>query len=339
MNELNEIAEVARALCGGAVGNLEEVDGAGNHRVFRVDGRNGSRFALKTYFAGGHDGCERLNAEFGGLSYLWQGGVRSIPQPMAADRSARCALFGWVDGEPVGKPTKADIDTAADFVGDLHALAHEGEGTASLPLAREACLSPDELFRQIAARRSRLAREGAFRGDLAAFLRDPFDDTLSVTWARVRDGLADKGIPQSKDLAEEFRTLSPSDFGFHNAVRGTDGQLVFCDFEYFGWDDPVKLVADFVLHPAMKLTKAHAARFERRATSIFEDDPQFATRLRLLKPLYALRWAMIVLNEFLPEKWAQRAYAKGERDRNAVLRAQLGKAEAFVARVHKEFAA
>ena len=40
------------------------------------------------------------------------------------------------------------------------------------------------------------------------------------------------------------RALSPSDFGLHNALRGQDGQLRFVDFEYFGWDDPVKLVSD-----------------------------------------------------------------------------------------------
>ncbi len=338
MNQLDHIADVARDLCGGAVGSLEEVGGAGNHRVYRVDGDNGNRFALKTYFANGYDGSERLNAEFGGLSYLWQEGLRSIPQPMAADREARCALFGWVDGEPVKKPSASDVDAASDFVRDLLELSRH-EDSAALPLAREACLSADELFRQIAARRARLAREGAFRSDLAAFLRQSFDDTLSVTWARVRESLAREGGAPSTELPQAHRTLSPSDFGFHNAVRGADGHLVFCDFEYFGWDDPVKLVADFVLHPGMGLGKRLAARFEKNTRAIFSDDPQFGRRLDLLKPLYALRWAMIVLNEFLPEKWAQRAYAYGERDRNAVLRVQLGKAEAFVTRVKEEFVA
>jgi hypothetical protein len=46
-----------------------------------------------------------------------------------------------------------------------------------------------------------------------------------------------------------------------------------------------------------------------------------------------------VLNEFIPERWAQRAFAYGDRDRNAVLARQLGKAEGFVDRVKKEIAA
>jgi len=338
VNELSQIADVARSLCGGTVGNLEEISGAGNHRVYRVDGDNGARFALKTYFSGGHDGSARLSAEFQGLSYLWREGLRTIPEPMAADRDAQCALFGWVDGEAVKTPTPADIDAACNFVRSLREIARQGAAN-DLPLAREACLSPDELYRQIVVRRGRLEREASFRSDLSEFLRDSFDDTLHVAWAKTREGLVAAGISPTGDLPVTYRTLSPSDFGFHNAVRGEDGALVFCDFEYFGWDDPVKLVADFVLHPGMALRVRLASRFEKQATAIFADDPHFAARLRLLKPLYALRWALIVLNEFVPERWAQRAFAYGARDRNTVLARQLGKAEGFVDRVKKENAA
>ncbi len=338
MNERAQIADVARSLCGGTVGNLEEISGAGNHRVYRVDGDNGTRFALKTYFSGGHDGGARMSAEFKGLSYLWGEGLRTIPEPMAADREAQCALFGWIDGEAVKSPTPVDIDAACDFVRSLRDIARQ-DAADELPLAREACLSADELYRQIVRRRARLEREASFRGDLSEFLRDTFDNTLHATWSKAREGLGAAGISPTQDLPVAHRTLSPSDFGFHNAVRGDDGALVFCDFEYFGWDDPVKLVADFILHPGMALRVRLAKRFEKQAAAIFADDPAFATRLRLLKPLYALRWALIVLNEFVPERWAQRAFAYGDRDRNAVLARQLGKAEGFVDLVKRENAA
>ena len=46
-----------------------------------------------------------------------------------------------------------------------------------------------------------------------------------------------------------------------------------------------------------------------------------------------------MFNEFVPERWAQRAFAYGERDRNIVLARQLGKARGFVDRIKKEGAA
>ena len=47
-----------------------------------------------------------------------------------------------------------------------------------------------------------------------------------------------------RDIDSAERTLSPSDFGFHNALKRSDGRIVFLDFEYFGWDDPAKMTAE-----------------------------------------------------------------------------------------------
>ena len=109
-------------------------------------------------------------------------------------------------------------------------------------------------------------------------------------------------------LPGERRSLCPSDFGFHNALRNATG-LTFLDFEYFGWDDPVKLTCDFLLHPGMRLSDSLKRRFVAAALVIYGADPTFARRLSLLYPLFAVRWCLILLNEFLPERWAHRVHA------------------------------
>jgi len=106
---------------------------------------------------------------------------------------------------------------------------------------------------------------------------------------------------------------------------------VFLDFEYFGWDDPVKLAADFLLHPGMVLTEGQKRRFLEGVGHVFADDPEFRIRLNQHYPLYALRWAMIVLNEFLPEKWRRRKYAGTQVEREAAQQRQLDKAQTFLA--------
>jgi len=35
----------------------------------------------------------------------------------------------------------------------------------------------------------------------------------------------------------------------------TRRRIIFLDFEYFGWDDPAKMIVDFLLHPAMNLSR------------------------------------------------------------------------------------
>ena len=62
-----------------------------------------------------------------------------------------------------------------------------------------------------------------------------------------------------------MQVLSPSDFGFHNAILKESGDLVFLDFEYFGRDDPVKLMADFIWHPGMKLSNLQKRRLGQRS--------------------------------------------------------------------------
>ena len=102
---------------------------------------------------------------------------------------------------------------------------------------------------------------------------------------------------------------------------------MFIDFEYFGWDDPVKLTADFLQHPGMSLDDALQARFKAGAVGVYgKHDPAFAQRLDLHFPLIGLRWCMILLNEFLPERWYRRQFAGTEDSREIVIQRQLAKA-------------
>jgi len=137
-------------------------------------------------------------------------------------------------------------------------------------------------------------------------------------------------LPQ---LPRERQTLSPSDIGFHNALRGADGTLAFVDFEYFGWDDPAKLVSDVLWHPGHTLAPHEALEFRARAADIYSADPDFEVRLATLFPFFGLRWALIVLNEFLSSDRERREFAGKSGDRLEIEERQLAKARDLVERV------
>ena len=112
-------------------------------------------------------------------------------------------------------------------------------------------------------------------------------------------------------------------------MRRADGSLTFIDFEYFGWDDPVKLGADFLWHPAMRLSDAERSQFAHGITDLFGSDPEFAARLAIYFPLYGIRWSLIILNGSyrngglgarLPEKAAIRTAPSAH---NCTKRAQI----------------
>ncbi|CAA7613573.1 conserved hypothetical protein [Candidatus Terasakiella magnetica] len=306
-------------LSGHAVTALHRGGQGGNNRLYRAETAHGP-LAVKCYFRHPGDSRDRLAVEFAALGFLGGHGITCIPKAIAAAAEDGVAVYSWLSGAKLEQRQPGDMERMAAFLAQVHGLAAIPAARA-LPLASEACLSSAELVSQLQRRVARLG-EGAAGGSPA------FARFLTAELAPAVAAM--KALADPAELDWPRRTLSPSDFGTHNALRRADGGLDFLDFEYFGWDDPVKLVADTLLHPGMDLSADERRQFHAAALAIYGGDPDFAPRLARLTPLYALRWALIVLNPFLPERWARTAFATGA-DRQAVLDRQLGKAKRFVA--------
>ncbi len=311
------------------VETIEAALGGRNNRVFRASCADGNSFAFKVYGPREDDPRDRMSAEIAGLRFLEHYNVSAVPRVIAEDARTGCAAFEWIDGGPVNPPSVMDVDAALRFVAELEALSGV-DGTERLPLASAATLSGRAVARQIQTRLARfdeLADETDASSELREFLDSDFVELSShaVAWARQKYSAS--GIDFEGDLSIPRRVLSPSDFGFHNALRREDGRVVFVDFEYFGWDDPAKLVSDFLLHPGMTLSIPFRKRFHDGAMAVFSSrDGDFPTRLNALYPLYGLCWVLIMLNEFLPNVWARRLAAAGPLDAGRIRAAQLRKA-------------
>ncbi len=326
--------DVARSLTAQPVVSVERQKGGGNNRLFRVRVADGRSFALKEYPKRAGDTRDRLAAEFGALEFLHRCGIANVPHAIAADRERDFALYEWIEGEPVLQPSERDIDAAVAFVASLHAN-RGAAGAADLPMASESCLSAAEIVAQVGRRHERLKKVAELEPRLAQFLADEFGPTARAAEAWSRQGYENLGLAFDIPIGVDRRSLSPSDFGFHNTIRRTDGRLIFVDFEYFGWDDPAKLVADFLLHPGMRLSSRLYARFRTGALGIFGEKGAFADRLALVYPLYGLRWCMILLNEFLPERWEARQRAGAHTNREAATAGQLEKARQRISTVRQ----
>ena len=322
-------------------------EGGGNNRLYRVLCAGGACYALKDYFRPEGPLLGRLRGEFGGLEFLWERGLRKTPRPVSADLEAGYALYSWVEGARP-KPESlgvAEVDAGLDFLEELRGLCLAAAG-AELPRAAEACFSLCELRENLAQRMARLegfveryAAEDAVYVELGAFLKEDFRPHLErfFTWAEGR--YAELGRAPDALLGSEELTLSPSDFGFHNALRVEGGPLVWLDFEYFGWDDPAKAAVDFLHHPhpAMALSRELKTHWFRGFVARFSDPPDLSARIEAAYPLFGLKWIMILLNEFVPKLMQRRAFAEQDRI-NVTLRrkAQLKRARAWLQRLRTE---
>ena len=139
---------------------------------------------------------------------------------------------------------------------------------------------------------------------------------MRPAWERVRatllDGAHRRAIGLDSRLDDAALCISPSDFGFHNALAEGD-RIGFIDFEYAGRDDPAKLVCDFFCQPEVPVPLVHMAGFARRLIAGLDLDPSHEGRCHLLLDAYRVKWACIILNDFLPLGSARRAYAEPAR--------------------------
>jgi Phosphotransferase enzyme family len=304
---LAEAAAVAQMLLQGPVDAIDQIRGVGrNSRVYRVR-RGGECFAVKHYPPRHNDSRDRLKTEFEALVFMERHGITAVPRPLAIDPGRRYALLSWIDGDAVELAGESDIDMAAGFLAKLHRLVRVAESELQ-PLGAEACLSGIEIIAQLGRRLARLGCVAAAEAALAELLDRIADFLFSTVLPQVTADYRLLGLSFARPVPIGLQSLCPSDFGFHNALRGVAG-LTFIDFEYFGWDDPVKLTCDFLLHPGMRLPGMLKHRFVKATSQIYGADPTFAPRLQMLYPLFALRWCLILLNEFLPERWADRVHA------------------------------
>jgi hypothetical protein len=330
-----EIAATLARVLGEPVARIEKVGAGGNSRVYRVDTASGS-VAAKLYFQRTADGRDRLEAEFGGLRFLWDNGVRCIPQPLKADRESQVAIYQFLPGRELAADSvaKGHIDQVCDFLARLKELAAV-PGAASLPLAAEASLAAAGIAQNIRARLALLqGAEGAepAYGELRRFLGEQFEPALERWEGEARRSLGEGSYVAP--IAAAARTLSPSDYGFHNALLGDDGALRFVDFEYFGWDDPAKMISDFLWHPRSTMVERHKERFADRIMATFCDIDGLGLRMQAAFPLFGLKWCIILLNEFRPENLARRRFASGSTDETeAILARQLAKAKTTLSRV------
>jgi hypothetical protein len=325
----DDIHEIARKLSPEPVTAIGELRRGNNSRIFQVDTRRG-RYALKKYPA--TDNRNRLEAEVGALRFFERNGVGRTPRIVSVAPELRYALFTWIEGDPVGAVTDSDVAEFAAFQVALDATVDD-RARAEIGEASEACLSGRRIMSHIERRYAKLAAVKHDVPEFSSFFDDVLVPSLHEFEARACEAYRRLGLDFAEEIAPEFRTLIPSDLGAHNALRGADGKLYFLDFEYFGWDDPVTSIANFIMHPGMRLSELQKQSYQQALLRHFHRHAE-ADRLPALMPLYALRWCAIILGELLPERWQHRMQSNPDMgDWDQVRREQVGKARTLISRV------
>lgn len=277
----------------GCQANISACSGGANNRVFRLRMAQGRDLCAKVYFreAGGDPPGFLRERAF----YQACGAAQEVPRAVGWHESEAVGFFEWVEGRKRAEPSVEDVAAAGRFIRRLQEL---GKGSDWMP-ASDACWSEAAHLESVDRRTDALASLAA-QGQLLPAVAEFVRLELDPGWREIRGSFG----PAKSERMEEL-VISPSDFGFHNALQRADESWCFLDFEYAGLDDPAKLLCDFLARPGAEMPAGGAEAF------CFEADFGGDVRERMgrLLPVHQIKWACIALNDFIPEARSRRSFA------------------------------
>lgn len=286
---------------------IARILGGRNSEVHRVSNPNG-QWILKKYFHQSNDKRDRLGTEFDFLRFLEGSCNNMVARALGMDRALHIALYSPLSGTRPMEITTAHISQAVNFIKAINLSRNESAALA-LPKAADACLN---LRAHMNLAASRIERLLAIRPnhDLEMYAYQFIKEKLLPLWLRLKANLTLRLSPSKIELPLpiESQIISPSDFGFHNALEH-QGKLFFLDFEYAGWDDPAKLVCDFICQPDLPITQIQVKQFINELLPELPGSKLVEHRVEMLLPVHRLKWCCILLNEFRIEDRNRRIHA------------------------------
>lgn len=280
---------------------LMPLQGGVNSQAFRCQvGRDS--FVIKGFYSKPTSGHDRFAAEVEFLNYARMVAPTFVPKLLHADEKSRSAVLEYIEGESFEEghpPSRESVNEAIIFMKRLNedgGLARQHvSGTAA-----EGFLRLTEHLENIDQRLELMGVEHV--PDLCKpkgqRLIDAAKRRLTTLQDRTEHLLSKNYCTDALDQME--RCVSPSDFGFHNAIRTSTG-VKFFDFEFAGWDDPAKAVADFDLQPRVPVSP----RTQALAKAIEAWNARHSARYQVLAPILELKWACIILGLLNPSRWVE----------------------------------
>lgn len=270
-----------------------------NNKVFLCSsGRK--RFVLKGYASHKESEHSRYKSEVEFLRYAQNAAPSYVPRLISFDGLNQSIVLEYIKGEIFHEgfqPNKKNIYQAVEFMSALNRNFQNTGGIIMGPAA-EGYLHLTEHLNNVFNRIKKMSTQHlpatihVEAQKSIKTLKNLFEEIQNSTKNAIERGHCEDALDPRR------RCISPSDFGFHNAIRTKNG-LKFFDFEFAGWDDPAKVIADFDLQPRFPI-------FPRNRVlkgAIPEDLRPSVKRTEALFAILRIKWACIILAVLDPERW------------------------------------
>ncbi|MAE43042.1 hypothetical protein CMO93_04675 [Candidatus Woesearchaeota archaeon] len=310
---------------------IKPIAGGRNNKVFCVEYENGKKALLKSYFDDPINKKDRLRNEFNFLKFVYGGGIKCVAKPYCADFDNNLGLYEFIEGN---KPKVEGIDEnkikqALNFFSQINS----NKDFINLHVATEAYFNIKGHIGNIKNRIERLENI-SINSKIDEEAKEFIKNQLLVCWREVQEFIAkaskEQKININENISDQEKCLSPSDFGYHNCLLDKSNKLFFLDFEYSGVDDPAKMVCDFFCQNEIPVPMKFFNMFIEQVAKTLEDEDKFKERVKILFPLYKIKWCCIILNEFSKEGSERRNFALEPKDLEENKKKQLEKVYEYV---------
>lgn len=288
--------------------SIKPIYKGGNNQLYYIK-HNDSQFVLKRFYKHHDDHRNRLGSEYSFLKFANQCAPDNTPKIFCKDEVNSTALYEFVEGKKITSDNEIKshhIDVAANFISRLNEKNHHDY--TNLQNASEACFSLDDHIKTIETRLNDLENVSNLNANLPALIKNIRNVFLDLQ-EEILLIYQSYGNSKSEILSLNERILSPSDFGFHNAIIQDNGNIVFIDFEYAGWDDPAKLIGDFFNQVAIPINLKYLNRFVCNAFKNIESFHINEVVIKSFIRIYRIKWCCIILNIFLKKNLERRFFA------------------------------
>ena len=290
----------------GDILSVIKLTGGANHGIFKIKTLN-TVLAVKIFNKKRGLLKEKYERELWGLKYFKSCGIR-VPQLRAIYPNEKALAIEYIDND--ASNNSINIDNFIEFV----SAANIHDYDDGVPYSLGNGLTVKGTIKDCHNRVSRLIK-----------IKEK-SAILNVLFARINFGLSSlEG--RSLNIHTLKTVVSAGDFGKHNVLI-SNGEYVFFDFEYCGFDDLSKLICDFILHPGHSLTSENKYTFLEGTLHLLQNKKCVKNQLKFFYELYSYRWALIVLNSFLYD-FSDRV-SDTDNKRNELLIKQLEKSETFI---------
>ena len=261
-----------------------------NSGVYLVE-RASERWVLKLYGAKrGVADPLRLQREVAMYRHVEQIGIQCAPKLVSYNEEIQASLLTFAEGKatPVQGAGNSWHIAAIDFVTAIQS-GTTAMTSGTFPRGADSCQSVMDHLINVDRR-----IEGVGPYVFAAAEEFHYDQIVP-TWHAIRKWANTRITDEWPELVPQM--VSPGDLGPHNSVVSGPGAFVFLDFEYAGWDDPVKFLCDLEFQPSNHVSETQMARWGLEVRS-YKEEIFFHERYRCMRPVHAVKWASIVLNPF-----------------------------------------